>query len=550
MPRPAWLAVGGASGALALASLSPLAISLAGAALLLAAGAARAGRWSRLPRGVGPLAIGCSRSPSAPGRAGAASAPGSIPIGDGPWIGVVETVGSPREGSRPATIRLEGEPSVLVAATLPWYPPVVPNDRVEIRGRVRPPSPDDYGAYLARIGAVGTLRANSLVIVPAEGTVNRTLEGFRRAAAAGIDRSMPEPEAGLAAGVLIGLRDRVDRDLAAAFTTAGASHVVAISGWNIAIVASTLVALAGGMQRRRRAVLTALAIVVYVLFVGPTPSVIRAGAMAGVALLARELGRPGTAAAALGWACTVLLLVDPAYVDDAGFRLSVLATAGILAWGTSMTARLAGSAPSRPRRWVAEILGVSFAAQAATTPIVLLEFGRLSLVAPAVNLIVVPLVPPAMAAGALALVVGMLVGAGLPGVIATLVGLPAWALYAAMVAVVRAGAGLPLASLTLEAPWDTVCAGASLVLIVAAARWGDRLIALVRGSLRRGARPQPHALPRAGATRSRHRGERHDSRGRESRGARAGLRDDWTRVGRRPSARWHRARDRARRRPG
>ena len=54
---------------------------------------------------------------------------------------------------------------------------------------------------------------------------------------------LPEPEAGLAAGILIGLRDRVDRDLAAAFTTAGVSHVVAISGWNIAIVAAAVGAL-------------------------------------------------------------------------------------------------------------------------------------------------------------------------------------------------------------------------------------------------------------------------------------------------------------------
>ena len=60
---------------------------------------------------------------------------------------------------------------------------------------------------------------------------------------------MPEPEAGLAAGILIGLRDRVDRDLAAAFTTAGVSHVVAISGWNIAIVAATV----ARARRRHRA---------------------------------------------------------------------------------------------------------------------------------------------------------------------------------------------------------------------------------------------------------------------------------------------------------
>ena len=57
--------------------------------------------------------------------------------------------------------------------------------------------------------------------------------------------AVPEPEAGLASGVLIGLRDRVDRDLSAAFTAVGATHVVAISGWNIAIVATTLAAVAG-----------------------------------------------------------------------------------------------------------------------------------------------------------------------------------------------------------------------------------------------------------------------------------------------------------------
>ena len=64
------------------------------------------------------------------------------------------------------------------------------------------------------------------------------VEDARQAAATALAAALPEPEAGLAAGILIGLRDRVDRDLAAAFTTAGVSHVVAISGWNIAIVAA------------------------------------------------------------------------------------------------------------------------------------------------------------------------------------------------------------------------------------------------------------------------------------------------------------------------
>jgi competence protein ComEC len=301
---------------------------------------------------------------------------------------------------------LEGAAALVVAATLPWYPPVVPADRIEVSGSIRPPPVSEYGDYLAKIGAAGTLRAEALEVLPPSGTIERGLEGLRRAAADGLSRAMPEPEAGLAAGVLLGLRDRVDRDLAAAFTTAGASHVVAISGWNIAIVASSIGGLAGGFGRRRRSIVIAVAIVAYVAFVGPSASVVRAGVMAGVALLARELGRPGRAAAALGWAVTILLVLDPATVSDAGFRLSVLATAGILAWGSRFTERLSGADPGRVRRWVAEILGVSLAAQVATTPVVLLDFGRLSLIAPAVNLVVVPLVPAAMAAGVVALLLG------------------------------------------------------------------------------------------------------------------------------------------------
>jgi competence protein ComEC len=477
MPRAAWLAVGAAAAALALPGAGPVVALLAGSSLLLAASglrhAERSATWRRLaPMAVGVVAIGLRGA-----TGGAAPPPGPPSGGDGPWVATVQSVSAPRAGARPAIVLLERSPPVIVAATLPWYPPVVPGDRIGLIGRIRPPPEDDYGAYLARIGAVGTLRADGLEVLPATGSLGGQLEGLRRATADGLDRAIPEPEAGLAAGVLIGLRDRVDRDLAAAFTTAGASHVVAISGWNIAIVASTLAAIGGGLQHRRRAILTAGVIVLYVAFVGPTASVVRAGVMAGVALLALELGRPGTAAAALGWAVTGLLLVDPAWIDDAGFRLSVLATAGIIAWGASLTERLSGTAPGRLRRWLAEILGVSLAAQAATTPIVLLEFGRLSLVAPAVNLIVVPLVPPAMAAGALALGAGLLTGLGVPSILAVLVGLPAWVLYAVMVAVVRLGAGLPMASVELGPPWDTISAAASLVAILAVARWGGRLLA-------------------------------------------------------------------------
>ena len=295
---------------------------------------------------------------------------------------------------------------------MPAYPIVVPGDLVTVEGSMRPPPESSYGVYLRRIGAAGTVRATTLVITPgAPGGLDgsQTLERWRRGAGAALAFVLPEPEAGLAAGILIGLRDLVDRDLAAAFTTAGVSHVVAISGWNIAIVAAAVGACAGRLGRRRRSVVTVLAIVAYVVFAGASASVVRAGLMAGIVLLARESGRAGQAATALGWTVTVLLVIDPALVQDAGLQLSALATAGLIAWATPDRRALERIGRGRLPAWLIENLGVSLAAQAATLPLILASFGRLSMVAPAVNLVVVPLIAPAMAAGVVALLAGGLV---------------------------------------------------------------------------------------------------------------------------------------------
>ena len=139
--------------------------------------------------------------------------------------------------------------------------------------------------------------------------------------------------------------------------------------------------------------------------------------MTGVALLARESGRPGTAAAALGWAVALLVVANPASAVDVGLQLSAAATAGLIAWSAPITAFLDRRAGWMPR-WVREGLGVSLAAQAATLPLVLLAFGRVAPLSPITNLAVVPLVPLAMATGALALAGGALAALGAPGVVA------------------------------------------------------------------------------------------------------------------------------------
>ena len=162
-----------------------------------------------------------------------------------------------------ATLRLIDSPGTRIAATLPRYPEIEPGLDVVVDGAVRAPPEGPYGDYLQRTGIAGTLQSRRLDITGSEGGPGAILERLRRAAGAALTAAIPEPEAGLAAGIVVGLRDRVDRSLAADFTTVGASHIVAISGWNIAIVAASVAALAGSWARRRRALLTAVAIVTY-----------------------------------------------------------------------------------------------------------------------------------------------------------------------------------------------------------------------------------------------------------------------------------------------
>jgi competence protein ComEC len=474
MPASGWLAVGCVAAGLSAGLVGPFAVALLAAALAVAGFSLRSpGRPPMLRLaliGVGALVL-AMRVAASPGTPSVAV---ELPSGNGPWTAEVEFVGSVRDGSQVATLRI-ADAGLSVAATLPRFPQIEPGIRVSVEGAFRPPPDDPYGTYLARIGVSATLRSRSLEVLPSTADPPILLERLRRGSAAALAAAIPEPEAGLAAGIVIGLRDKVDRDLAADFTTVGASHVVAISGWNIAIVGASIGAILGGLPRRKRSIATMLAIVAYVLFAGASASVVRAAAMAGVVIIARESGRAGRAAAALGWAALLLLLFDPKLVSDAGFQLSALATAGILGWASSLTGWLTAVLPSRIPKWLTECLAVSLAAQAATLPVVLLSFGRLAIISPVLNLAVVPLVAPAMAASGVALLGGFATIAGAPGIVATLLGLPAWFLLSVIVGLVQAGAALPFASATLEPPWNAVAALVAAVVpfaISGAARRG------------------------------------------------------------------------------
>ena len=488
MPRGAWLALGalGASLLASLAGSGPWALPIAIAGLVTAPVAAvlalrHRTREAALLFGIASiglrLALGDLTAPIA--------TPAPTRSLDGSWIARVLTLGSTDGGNQRAVLLITAGNDEAAAdgggwrvyAWLPRYPVVIPTDRIAFEGSVEPVRQDgsEFTAYLAGSHVVATTRVSAFQVVQASVDPFGIAERLRGVADAALARVLPEPMAGLASGILVGRRDRVSREVADSFTATGLSHVVAISGWNICLVGAVIGSLlsAAGLSRRSRSLAIVVALGCFTLLAGTGASVVRAAFMGGVALIARETGRPGSALAALGLAVWMLLLLDPSMVSDVGFQLSVTATAGLLWWGSRLTRRLAGAAPNRPRRWLAESLGVSLAAQAATLPLILFHFGRLSLVSPLANLVIAPIVAPAMLVGFVALLAGLVVGAGVPFVVGAPFALLGWLVLGAMVAVSGVLAQVPLASVALPPALASLLAVGS-ALVIGAVAWRVR----------------------------------------------------------------------------
>jgi competence protein ComEC len=508
IPRPAWLALGVVA-ASAAASLSGAVAAVAGSGAAAGDGPVAGGAAGPLAGAaavaVAAVAVACgldatgrrdSASRSALAALGAALvvarlaigvAAGGSDQGTGPLPGEAGTwqarvvAAHVAGGGQIATLAVM-DPPLLCAAELPADPRLIAGDSIRWTGRFRALEDGEYDRWLASQGIAARCEASDLAAVTHDTSAWGWLERFRQASGDALQRVLPEPEGGLAAAILIGLRDRVDKGVATDFTAAGVSHIVAISGWNIAIVAATVAALLGRLAHRHRSVVTIAAIVAYTLFAGATPSVVRAAVMAAVALLAVESGRGSRVMVGLAWAVAAMLIAEPGTVGDVGFQLSAAATAGLVAWATPLTRRLEVAAPWLPGG-IRESLGVSLAAQAATLPIALLTFGRLALIAPAANLVAVPLVPPAMAAGAIAFGSGWLSAAAAPGWLMGLLAMPAWALLAALIWVAHLAASVPGANETLPFPANAGAAAIAGLFLV----WLHR--ALARAPSRRREKP-------------------------------------------------------------
>jgi competence protein ComEC len=339
---------------------------------------------------------------------------------------------------------------VLVLATDRRWQDLLPGQHLTTWGRLEPARPGQPLAAVVMVRGPPHLVGRPPAVQRVAGSLRA---GLRSAV-----RGLPVAERGLVPGLVVGDTSGMPADLVDEFRTAGLTHLVAVSGANLAIVCGFVLWLGrwAGLRGRLLPACGALALLGFVILARPQPSVLRAGAMGLVGLLALATGRRRGSLAALGAAVLALVVVDPWLARSYGFALSVLATGGLLLLAGPWAERLRAAGVPGP---VAAALAVPGAAQVACAPVIALLSGQVSLVAVFANLLAAPAVAPATVLGVLATLAGGF-SARIAVALGWAAGAPAWWI----VTVAHRSAAVPHATLPWAASWSGALLLAGLLL--------------------------------------------------------------------------------------
>ena len=309
----------------------------------------------------------------------------------------------------------EAKHKTRLKVSVPQYPEFQYGDRVALQGVVR--KPKSFETESGRIfNYVGYLMKENIQyeMRPAEVTnlheqkgnpIISTLLGWKQSWLESISLLIPEPAASLAGGLVVGAKRSLGDVWLAAFRDTGIIHIVVLSGYNLTLVANSIVRTTIFLPRTIGLCLGVLGVAGFATMVGAGATVLRASIMAIIGMLSVYLVRPYMLLRALVLAAVVMVLWNPfVLVFDPGFQLSFLATIGLVFVSPHFEKYLL---------WVPEAAGLrgivaaTFATQLTVLPLLLYQIGAVSLVAPIVNVLILPFVPTVMALSFIAGVVGV-----------------------------------------------------------------------------------------------------------------------------------------------
>lgn len=295
-------------------------------------------------------------------------------------------------------------------------------ERIRLRGKlVTPPENEEfsYRDYLAGQGIHSSMSRAEVTRLPGDGgsPVRKAIYAFKNKALENIYLIFPDPEASLMAGILLGIDTGLPADLQQAFKDTGTAHIIAISGFNIAIIAGLFFAFfSRAFGQVRGSIFAIMGIALYTFLVGAEAAVVRAAIMGGIALLVRQLGRRNDGLNALMLSALVMAIFNPNIPWDVGFQLSFFATLGLILyaepfnnWAVRIIRRYAS--PGMAQKLAApisEYFLLTLAAQLTTLPIMAYHFERISLVSLIANPFILPVQPAVMIVGGIAVILSLI----------------------------------------------------------------------------------------------------------------------------------------------
>jgi competence protein ComEC len=284
-------------------------------------------------------------------------------------------------------------------------------DRVRVDGEISLPEPGgddfDYARYLS------TKRISAIVEATGVWPVNENpgwIGRVHRRTDVALGYGLRPQEAAVVRGMVLGDRSLIPEDLEEAFQRSGITHVLAISGQHVAVLAAVIyfALRAFALPATVRICATLILIWLYILVAGAPPSAIRAGVVATFVLAARLFGRQVSPLHFMTTMLAAVLAYNPLLVYNTGFQLSVAAVFGILLLRKPLKSLVEGTLlrPFKKPGPISNLLSVSLAAQIATAPIVAASFDEVSVIGALTNLVAVPLSGPILTLGLLGSVFG------------------------------------------------------------------------------------------------------------------------------------------------
>ncbi len=301
--------------------------------------------------------------------------------------------------------------NILVKA--PLYPQYQYGDLLEIECALTQPDVIEdfrYDKYLAKADIYSTCYQPKIKLIESgKGSFFQSaILKLKARVVETVGQILPEPQASFLGGLLWGAKKGMPEEILENFNRTGVTHIIAVSGYNITIIATMLnnLFISLGISRKKAFWLIVLAVSFFIVITGFPSSIIRAGIMGLVVLIAQTVGRAPKMTNTLAIVCLIMLLFNPKIlIWDTGFQLSFLATVGLV-YLSSTVKKIFARLPDLLS--IKESLSTTLSAIIMTAPLILFQFGRFSIIAPIANLLILPIIPINMAVGFLAVVLGLI----------------------------------------------------------------------------------------------------------------------------------------------